>query len=340
MVVMNSLLKIILIIIFILTIVLFFYTLFNDKKKNLLNNILLIFYELFLVLMTYLTYKWSNLFFDNITILLSLIFNTISLLTLNIKLKIKKELNIVCCIISIITIIFGLLITFNYSQILIRRTSLTSEKEINIMMSLDDFTASEASDLLSNIYIALNNNKDNNCLKLYKIEKDNDKENEYFINIYETCSDLSLPSNEIKMIIDNKDKTKINKIYWNFKNEIEFTLYEDNKQVENYDYLFNLALNTRSIPLLLKDAFEQDITAKLIPSDYTKITYTDINYSTVDNYFYYNGTVESQTTKKSIVTEEFVVNIKMCEEKCSVGNYNYSWYFISPNYDQDNSIIK
>ena len=338
------LLKAILIIALCLSIFLFILSLFCDTKKFSIIKISLIIYQIILGIFIIFIFNWSNSFFDELFILFSLIINTISLITFNIKNnKIRKELKKMISIISILAILCGIAFSINYTLVLIRHASIGYDSALRTITSLNNYNKNEAQDLLTNIYHALRKDKDEeDCLKLYDIWKDEEKENEYFINVYVTCDSMYFPPNATKMVVNDKDKTKIERIYWQFNDDIEITFYENKKQVENYNYIFLNAMYSEEPQPEIKNSFEKDIKSKLKSPNSAQYTYENISYNESNQRFSFKGYVESQNSYGALVKEDFILNILPCEEEntCRGNNLNYSWYFTNVNEDPETGIIK
>lgn len=339
-----SLLKLIIIVYFCLGVLLFILSLFCDLKRyTIVKNSLLI-YQIIAGISIIFIFEKSNDFFEELFILLSLILNTLSLIIFNIKNnKYRKELKKMISILSIFAILFGFIFSINYTISIIRHVSLGYDEDLRNILILGDYDQGEAKDLLNNIYHALRKDSDSeDCLNLYDIIEDTEKENEYFINVYVTCDSMYFPPNATKMIVNDKDKTKIEKIYWQFNDDIEITFYENKKQVPEYKYIFLNAMYSDEPQPEVKENFENDVKSKLKSPSSAKFTYSEFSYNQSNNRFLFNGYVESQNSYGAIMKEEFILNILPCqdEETCSSNDLNYSWYFTNMDSDSKTSIIK
>lgn len=339
----GLLLKVILFIALCLSVTLFVFSLICDHHHYTIIKISLIIYQLLLGISIIFVFEKADSFFEELFILLSLIINTISLIVFNIKNnKIRKDLKKMISILSIPAIICGLIFSINYTVTIIKRANIGYDSDLREVINLGDYNKGEAKDLLNNLYYALRKDKDSeDCLKLYGIWKDENKDNEYFINVYVTCDSMYFPPNATKMVVNDRDETKIERIYWQFNDETEITLYENKKQVEDYNYIFLNAMYSDEPAPDLKSNFENDIKGKLKSPSSAKFTYDNLSYNSYDHRFSFTGYVESENSYGAHNKEEFLLNILPCEgDTCRGNNLNYSWYFTNVDTDPKTSIIK
>lgn len=305
----------------------------NKKKSDYIKKkSILIIYQLIAGIVIVIGFEKIDDMITQLVLLLSLIINTISLIIFMIKNNAqRKSLNIRFSIISFLAIICGLFFSAIYTLSFINKVSLGYDSEIREILYLETYNKKEAEQFLQNIYTALNSEENLEagfCLSLYGIWEDREKENTYIVNIEETCESSYFPPNAMKIEINSQDKTKVEKVYWNFNKDIDIVLYENGKQVNDFVYLYNAMLYTDVPPYPIKDYFEQDVKEYLKSPSSAIFTYDNIYYLENENRFYYDGWVEAQNSFGAMVKENFELKLIPCnEEYCDWYSLNYEWSF-------------
>lgn len=336
------LLKIIITILFIVSFIFFGLSILSKYKRFSIIKVLLIILQIILSIFTFFIFAKTNSFYEEFFILISLILNTISLIIFNIRnSKINKKIHKLSFIINIIFIIIGLIISINSCLMLINYTVNDKNNDLNEIMNLGNYNVGEAKELLNNIYTALSfDKKSSECFKIYGLLKDQNKDNEYYLNIYVTCDELYFPPNDIKLILNTKDKTKIERLYWQLNDDTEITLYENNKQVNNYNYIYLNAMHSTEPSTSIKESFEKDIISKLKDPFNAKFEYTNLYFDSYSERFSFLGYVYSLNSEGKNGKEEFILNILPCEDDiCHDNDLKYSWYFTNAN-TEPTGIIK
>ena len=305
----------------------------NKKKSDYIKKkSILIIYQLIAGIVIVIGFEKIDDMITQLVLLLSLIINTISLIIFMIKNNAqRKSLNIRFSIISFLAIICGLFFSAIYTLSFINKVSLGYDSEIREILYLETYNKKEAEQFLQNIYTALNSEENLDagfCLSLYGIWEDREKENTYIVNIEETCESSYFPPNAMKIEINSQDKTKVEKVYWDFNKDIDIVLYENGKQVNDFVYLYNAMLYTDVPPYPIKDYFEQDVKEYLKSPSSAIFTYDNIYYLENENRFYYDGWVEAQNSFGAMVKENFELKLIPCnEEYCDWYSLNYEWQF-------------
>ena len=219
----------------------------NEKKSDYIKKkIILIIYQLIAGIVIVIGFEKIDDMITQLVLLLSLIINTISLIIFMIKNNAqRKSLNIRFSIISLLAIICGLFFSAIYTLSFINKVSLGYDSEIREILYLETYNKKEAEQFLQNIYSSLHKDERldiGSCLSLYGIWEDREKENTYIVNIEETCESSYFPPNAMKIEINSQDKTKVEKVYWDFNKDIDIVLYENGKQVNDFVYLYNAML--------------------------------------------------------------------------------------------------
>ena len=305
----------------------------NEKKSDYIKKkIILIIYQLIAGIVIVIGFEKIDDMITQLVLLLSLIINTISLIIFMIKNNAqRKSLNIRFSIISFLAIICGLFFSANYTLSFINKVSLGYDSEIREILYLETYNKKEAEQFLQNIYSSLHKDERldiGSCLSLYGIWEDREKENTYIVNIEETCESSYFPPNAMKIEINSQDKTKVEKVYWDFNKDIDIVLYENGKQVNDFVYLYNAMLYTDVPPYPIKDYFEQDVKEYLKSPSSATFTYNSFRYLESENRFYFDGWVEAQNSFGAIVKEDFKLKLIPCnEEYCDWYSLNYEWSF-------------
>ena len=305
----------------------------NEKKSDYIKKkSILIIYQLIAGIVIVIGFEKIDDMITQLVLLLSLIINTISLIIFMIKNNAqRKSLNIRFSIISFLAIICGLFFSAIYTLSFINKVSLGYDSEIREILYLETYNKKEAEQFLQNIYTALNSEENLEagfCLSLYGIWEDREKENTYIVNIEETCESSYFPPNAMKIEINSQDKTKVEKVYWDFNKDIDIVLYENGKQVNDFVYLYNAMLYTDVPPYPIKDYFEQDVKEYLKSPSSATFTYNSFRYLESENRFYFDGWVEAQNSFGAIVKEDFKLKLIPCnEEYCDWYSLNYEWSF-------------
>ena len=305
----------------------------NEKKSDYIKKkIILIIYQLIAGIVIVIGFEKIDDMITQLVLLLSLIINTISLIIFMIKNNAqRKSLNIRFSIISFLAIICGLFFSAIYTLSFINKVSLGYDSEIREILYLETYNKKEAEQFLQNIYSSLHKDERldiGSCLSLYGIWEDRKKENTYIVNIEETCESSYFPPNAMKIEINSQDKTKVEKVYWDFNKDIDIVLYENGKQVNDFVYLYNAMLYTDVPPYPIKDYFEQDVKEYLKSPSSATFTYNSFRYLESENRFYFDGWVEAQNSFGAIVKEDFKLKLIPCnEEYCDWYSLNYEWSF-------------
>lgn len=305
----------------------------NEKKSDYIKKkSILIIYQLIAGIVIVIGFEKIDDMITQLVLLLSLIINTISLIIFMIKNNAqRKSLNIRFSIISFLAIICGLFFSAIYTLSFINKVSLGYDSEIREILYLETYNKKEAEQFLQNIYTALNSEENLEagfCLSLYGIWEDSENENTYVANIEETCESSYFPPNAMKIEINSQDKTKVEKVYWDFNKDIDIVLYENGKQVNDFVYLYNAMLYTDVPPYPIKDYFEQDVKEYLKSPSSAIFTYNSFRYLENENRFYYDGWVEAQNSFGAMVKENFELKLIPCnEEYCDWYSLNYEWSF-------------
>ena len=305
----------------------------NEKKSDYIKKkSILIIYQLIAGIVIVIGFEKIDDMITQLVLLLSLIINTISLIIFMIKNNAqRKSLNIRFSIISLLAIICGLFFSAIYTLSFINKVSLGYDSEIREILYLETYNKKEAEQFLQNIYSSLHKDERldiGSCLSLYGIWEDREKENTYIVNIEETCESSYFPPNAMKIEINSQDKTKVEKVYWDFNKDIDIVLYENGKQVNDFVYLYNAMLYTDVPPYPIKDYFEQDVKEYLKSPSSATFTYNSFRYLESENRFYFDGWVEAQNSFGAIVKEDFKLKLIPCnEEYCDWYSLNYEWSF-------------
>ena len=305
----------------------------NEKKSDYIKKkIILIIYQLIAGIVIVIGFEKIDDMITQLVLLLSLIINTISLIIFMIKNNAqRKSINIRFSIISLLAIICGLFFSAIYTLSFINKVSLGYDSEIREILYLETYNKKEAEQFLQNIYTALNSEENLEagfCLSLYGIWEDREKENTYVANIEETCYyDTTLSPNALKIEVNKQDKTKIEKIYWEFNNDIDIVLYENNKQVDDFKYLYNVMLNYFKPPYSIQEFFENDVKKYLKSPSSAIFTYDNIYYLENENRFYYDGWVEAQNSFGAMVKENFELKLIPCDNDYCLDSLDYEWQF-------------
>ena len=305
----------------------------NEKKSDYIKKkSILIIYQLIAGIVIVIGFEKIDDMITQLVLLLSLIINTISLIIFMIKNNAqRKSLNIRFSIISFLAIICGLFFSAIYTLSFINKVSLGYDSEIREILYLETYNKKEAEQFLQNIYSSLHKDERldiGSCLSLYGIWEDREKENTYIVNIEETCESSYFPPNAMKIEINSQDKTKVEKVYWDFNKDIDIVLYENGKQVNDFVYLYNAMLYTDVPPYPIKDYFEQDVKEYLKSPSSATFTYNSFRYLESENRFYFDGWVEAQNSFGAIVKENFKLKLVPCnEEYCDWYSLNYEWSF-------------
>lgn len=243
----------------------------------------------------------------------------------------RKELKKRFSVLSVLAILCGLFFSAIYSFALYNNIDLGYESDLKEILYLGDYDKEEAKEFLNNIYSALNKDEKLDigfCLSLYGIWKDRDKENTYVTNINETCTSSNLPANATKVEVYDNDKTKIKKIYWDFNDNTDIVLYEDGKQVKDFEYLYSAMLYIDLPVQEIKERFESDVKERLKSPSSAIFTYNDFNYLKNENRFYYDGWVEAQNSFGAMVKEDFILKLIPCNNSyCDYYSLDYKWNF-------------
>lgn len=303
----------------------------NDKKNYYIKkkNILII-YQLIAGITIVIGYEKIDNMITQLVLLLSLIINTISLVIFMIKNNTqRKNMKMRFSVISLLAIICGVIFSANYTLSFLHKINLGYDSEVREILYLDTYNKEEAKQFLQNIYAALHAEERldiGSCLSLYGIWED--KENTYVVNIKETCEIAYLPPNALKIEINSQDKTKIEKIYWEFNDDIDIILYEGGKQVNDFKYLYYAMLYNDTPPYPIKDFFEKDVKEYLKSPSSAIFTYNSFRYLKSENRFYYDGWVEAQNSFGAIVKEDFELKLIPCnDDYCDWYSLDYEWYF-------------
>ena len=305
----------------------------NEKKSDYIKKkSILIIYQLIAGIVIVIGFEKIDDMITQLVLLLSLIINTISLIIFMIKNNAqRKSLNIRFSIISFLAIICGLFFSAIYTLSFINKVSLGYDSEIREILYLETYNKKEAEQFLQNIYSSLHKDERldiGSCLSLYGIWEDREKENTYIVNIEETCESSYFPPNAMKIEINSQDKTKVEKVYWDFNKDIDIVLYENGKQVNDFVYLYNAMLYTDVPPYPIKDYFEQDVKEYLKSPSSATFTYNSFRYLESENRFYFDGWVEAQNSFGAIVKENFKLKLVPCnEEYCDWYSLDYEWSF-------------
>ncbi len=305
----------------------------NEKKSDYIKKkIILIIYQLIAGIVIVIGFEKIDDMITQLVLLLSLIINTISLIIFMIKNNAqRKSINIRFSIISLLAIICGLFFSVIYTLSFINKVSLGYDSEIREILYLETYNKKEAEQFLQNIYTALHSEERldiGSCLSLYGIWEDKEKENTYIVNLEETCKSAYLPANALKIEVNKQDKTKIEKIYWDFNDSIDIILYENDKQVNDFKYLYYAILYTDTPVYPIKDYFENDVKEYLKSPSSATFTYNSFRYIESENRFYYDGWVEAQNSFGAIVKEDFELKLIPCNnDYCDWYSLDYEWNF-------------
>lgn len=302
----------------------------NEAKEYKRHQLFLIIYQLIAGIIIFIGYEKTNSFLPQLLFLLPLIINTISLILFIVNNKEKREtLNIKINIISILAIICGLLFSVNYIISLKHNVDLGYRNDLREVLYLEIYDKPEAKKLLDNLYNALDNNDyDLECINLSSIWQDKTKENIFYINLNETCKTESFPANAIKLQVKKDNKTEIDKIYWQFNDDFKIILYENDKQVSEFNYIYNAMLYMSEPIYEIKYQFEDDVKEHLKSPSSAVFSYNSFRYSESENRFYYYGWVESQNSFGAIVKTDFNLKLIPCEQNyCDYYSLDYTWNF-------------
>lgn len=305
----------------------------NEKKSDYVKkkNILII-YQLIAGIVIVIGYEKMDNMISQLVLLLSLIINTISLIIFMIKNNTqRKNAKMRFSIISLLAIICGVIVSGNYTFSFFYKINLGYDSDIREILYLNTYNKEEAKQFLQNIYTALHSEERldvGSCLSLYGIWEDREKENTYIINIEETCKSAYFPPNALKIEVNKQNKTKIEKIYWDFNDNIDVILYENDKQVEDFKYLYYAILYTDTPVYPIKDYFENDVKEYLKSPSSATFTYNNFRYIESENRFYYDGWVEAQNSFGAIVKEDFELKLIPCNnDYCDWYSLDYEWDF-------------
>ena len=305
----------------------------NDKKIDYKKKkYILIIYQLLAGIIIVIGYERIDSMIPQILLLLSLIINTVALIVFMIKYnEQRKTIKLRISIISILAIICGVVFSLNYTISFIHKVDMGYSSDIREIRYLNTYDKKEAKDFLQNIYSSLHKDERldiGSCLSLYGIWEDREKENTYIVNIEETCESSYFPPNAMKIEVNSQDKTKVEKVYWDFNKDIDIVLYENGKQVNDFVYLYNAMLYTDVPPYPIKDYFEQDVKEYLKSPSSATFTYNSFRYLESENRFYFDGWVEAQNSFGAIVKENFKLKLVPCnEEYCDWYSLDYEWSF-------------
>ncbi len=307
-------------------------TMNNNKKSYRVKKYVLIIYQLLAGIIIVIGYDIINSMIPQILLLLSLIINTISLIVFIIKYnEQRKNIQIKFSIVSIFAIICGVIFSINYVIVFINNVNVEYSNDLREILDLNTYNKNESKELLKNIYSSLQENENldiGSCLSLYGIWKDSKKENTYIVNIEETCEHSYFPSNAMKIEINSQDKTKVEKVYWKFNDDVDIVLYENNKQVDEFKYIYNSMLNTVEPPYPILDYFENDVKEKLKSPSSAVFTYKNFQYNISENRFQYTGWVEGQNSFGAMVKNDFILKLTPCNnDYCDWYSLDYEWYF-------------
>lgn len=304
----------------------------NNKMSYRKKKYILLSYQLLAGIIILVGYEKIDSMIPQLLLLLSLILNTISIIVFMIKYNNqRKTIKLRISIVSILAIICGIVFSLIYFISFVHNLNMGYSSDIREILYLNTYDKNEAKDFLQNIYSSLN--KDDrldigSCLSLYGIWEDREKENTYVMNIKETCKESYLPPNAMKVQINSQDKTKIEKIYWDFNKDIDIVLYENGKQVEDFDYLYSAMLYTDIPPYPIKDYFEEAVKENLKSPSSAIFTYNNFKYNKSENRFYYDGWVEGQNSFGAMVKEDFILKLIPCnDDYCEWYSLDYKWYF-------------
>ena len=257
---------------FAISVFLFFKTLFFNKKEGEFSKkdfrkikYSLIIFQLINGISIIFSFEKVDSFLPQLILLIGLILNTISLITFNIKYnKQRKGLEIKISIMSILAIICGIFCSCNYIVVLNNNIKCEYDEGIREILGLETYTKDEAKILLNNIYSALQKDEySDSRLRLYAIWKDRDQKNTYSINLQDRYNGKYLPPNVLKLVVNSNDKTKVESIYWQFNDEIKIVYYENNSQVEEFDYIYLASLYDDEPMSEIKEQVEKEVKTKL-----------------------------------------------------------------------------
>lgn len=257
-----------------------------------------------------------------------LLLNTLSLIIfINKNRKVRKEIDSDYSILAFLAIICGVIFIAILAYVLYQHNRTGYRKDVKIIVDTGKYDRVEAEELLENLYDALKEDKNSkDCLSLYGMWSTN-KKDVYSINIEEVCDVMFLPPNSLKMVVNRKNKTKIEEIYWQFNEDIRIMYYEDGKQVDNYKYLYNASLYDVEPEDEIKKAFEKEVKEELNLSKSLEFDY-EFNYMPETGLFMYKGKVYMYNEKGIKTTKKFDLNILPCEKKnCFSNNMRYTWEF-------------
>lgn len=304
----------------------------NNKTSYRKKKYILIIYQLLAGIIIVIGYEKIDSMIPQLLLLLSLIINTISLIIFMFKYnEQRKMIHLRISIISILAIICGIIFSVIYTLEFITNVNMVYSNDIREILYLNKYDKKEAKELLHNIYSTLHKDERldiGSCLSLYGIWEDRERDNIYVVNIKEICENSYFPPNAMKIEINNQDKTKIEKIYWDFNDDIDIVLYENDKQVDDFVYLYNAILYNDMPPYPIKDYFENDVKEKLKSPSSAIFTYNSFRYNKNENRFYYDGWVEGQNSFGAMVKEDFMLKLIPCnEDYCDWYSLDYEWYF-------------
>ena len=304
----------------------------NNKRYFNKTKISLIVHQLINGIIIVFVYEWSNKFITQLLLLSSLLINTISLIIFTVKYKeIRKELNINISIISILAIICGTTFSVMYTQTLLRNISYGYREDVREIMYSGTYTKKEAEELIDNLYSALKyHDYDLICTELYSFFEDRELPNVYTVNIRESCKSEYLPPNAMKIVINEYDKTKIDKIYWHFNDEIQIVFYENGQQAKELEYVYLSSLYKDEPRYEIKQQLEAQVRSKLKSPSSAVFTYNSFRYFQSSNRFKYYGWVEGENSFGAMVREDFVLTLIPCKiSYCEYYGLDYKWEFTS-----------
>ena len=302
----------------------------NDYKKNkillLVNQIILGIISLYLFVFIY----QHNLdMFGEIIAALPLIINTVSIvlfLVLKNNIRINKKYKF--SILSIIAIICGLITTLvNLNTIRIHILCNYNKSVQEIMYN--NYNQKEAKEFYENINEALDlEGFDLKCLNINSMWKDRDHNDRYRVNLFDDCKSEFLPANQLVVVPNNENKTKIDRIYWQFNDDVEIDYYKDGKQVDEFKYIYVSSLYKDELRSELKSKFENEVKEDLKSPSSAIFTYNNFTYNTNTKRFTIEGWVEGQNSFGAMVKQKFKLNLKPCNDKgCNYYHLDYDFIY-------------
>ena len=296
----------------------------NFKPYFRLRNFILLTYQIILGISIVFVYEVLKNQTIELIFLLSLIINTITIFLFNvINNKKRKNSKLMISILSIPALILGIIFSINYIIQFKNHSTHENREDLQAVLSLEVYDKDDAEELLENIYESITGEKENYCLNLYNIIEE--KRDTYTIWIYDNCRNMYMPVNSLYLEVDKKDETEVQRIYWQFNDELQIDIFNIDKPTYNTKYYYIASMYDEEPHPYIKRNFEQEIKEELISPSSAIFSYNGIRYSTDSNKFVFAGWVESQNEYGAMIKKEFRLEIEPSYDENLDLNYSWSW---------------